>query len=248
MNETNSPFSQSLEVEGVGSIKIRRRRGQKSTTLRLGKSGGVVLSTNYSTPLYSLKKFVLDNRKWLEEAQAKSGITKEIEIVDGQVLAPGLSFSLEHTPGLDNLDFKYRKGQQNITIRTPSLLDYVKLDEASRAELEVLVIKALRERAQAYLPSRLAEISRVMRADYNSVTIRNTSSRWGSCSSRNDINLSLWLMILPASLVDYVIIHELAHTRFKHHGREFWYEVALYCPNYKDLRTKLKKHSGQVWW
>lgn len=248
MNDTNSPFSQSIEVEGIGSIKIRRRRGQKSTTLRLGKGGGVVLSTNYSTPLYSLKKFVVENRSWLEEARAKSGLAEEVEILDRQILAPGLEFCLVHKPGLEKLLFKYRKGWDRIEITTSSLLDSVKLDEASRQELEVLVVKALRERAQEYLLVRLAEISDIMDTDYNSVTIRNTSSRWGSCSSRNDINLSLWLMILPKNLIDYVIIHELAHTRFKHHGKEFWHEVNSYCPGHKELRAKLKKHSGQVWW
>ncbi len=77
MDDTNI---QSIEVEGIGIIKIRRRRGQKSTTLRLAKNGGIVLSTNYSTPLYSLKKFVLENRAWLDEVRAKNGLFDKIEI------------------------------------------------------------------------------------------------------------------------------------------------------------------------
>jgi len=248
MTETSSPFAQNIEVEGIGNIKIRRRRGQKSTTLRLAKGGGIVLSTNYSTPLYSLKKFVLENRSWLEEARANSGITQEVEIFDGQILSSGLKFHLEHTPGLQRPEFKYRKGQEEIIIKTSFLSDSIRLSEDMREELEVLVVKALRERAQHYLPKRLIEVSESMGVSYNSVTIRNTSSRWGSCSSKNDINLSLWLMILPRGLVDYVIVHELAHTKHKHHGKEFWQEVSKYCPGYKDLRAKLKKHSGQVWW
>ncbi len=248
MNDNNSPFSQVLEVEGIGNIKIRRRRGQKSTTLRLSKSGGIVLSTNYSTPLYSLKKFVLENRAWLDEVRDKNGLSQEIEIVDGQILSAGLTFKLEYSPGLDRPTFKYRKGWDEIIINTSSLADSVRLDEQLRDELEKLVIKALRERAQKYLPNRLYEIASMMGTEYSSITIRNTSSRWGSCSSRNDINLSLWLMILPKNLVDYVIIHELAHTRFKNHAKEFWDEVRDYCPGYKELRAKLKKHSSQVWW
>lgn len=245
MDDTNL---QSIEVEGIGVIKIRRRRGQKSTTLRLAKSGGIVLSTNYSTPLYSLKKFVLENRAWLEEVRAKNGLFDKIEIFDGQKLTGDLKFKLEHQPGLDSPIFKYRKGWGEIMIATSTLGESVTLDESERIELEKFVIKAIRERAQLYLPKRLQQISAHMEASYNSVTIRNTSSRWGSCSSHNDINLSLWLMILPDELIDYVITHELSHTRFKHHAKDFWDEVARFEPDYKSLRVKLKKYSSQIWW
>ncbi|HRV76339.1 MAG: M48 family metallopeptidase [Candidatus Nomurabacteria bacterium] len=248
MNDPGSPFSQSFEIEGIGMIKIKRRKGQKSTTLRLNKTGGVIVSTNYSTPLYSLRRFVIDNKLWLDEAKQKSGITQDVEIFDGQLLIPGLIFKIEHQPGLADIEFKYRKNQNYITLKTPFLTTSLKLNEEKRDQLEVLVVKALREKAQGYLPNRLAYISNEMQTQYNSVTIRNTSGRWGSCSSRNDINLSLWLMILPSKLIDYVIVHELAHTRHKNHKKEFWQEVEKFCPNYMMLRQKLKKHSSQVWW
>jgi predicted metal-dependent hydrolase len=245
MDDTNL---QSIEVEGIGRIKIRRRRGQKSTTLRLAKSGGIVLSTNYSTPLYSLKKFVLENRAWLEEVRAKNGLFDTIEIFDGQSLTTDLKFKIAVQPGLERPKFSYRKGRSEIVIKTSRPGDSVTLDEDSRIELERFVIKAIRERAQAYLPKRLEQVATHMGASYESVTIRNTSSRWGSCSSHNDINLSLWLMILPSELIDYVIIHELSHTWHKHHGKEFWNAVARFEPDYKSLRVKLKKYSSQIWW
>lgn len=245
MDDTNL---QSIEVEGIGIIKIRRRRGQKSTTLRLAKNGGIVLSTNYSTPLYSLKKFVLENRAWLDEVRAKNGLFDKIEIFDGQKLTQDLKFKLEIQPGLEGPVFKYRKGWNEILILTSRFGESVTLDEHGRIELEKFVIKAVRERAQAYLPKRLQQIAAHMGADYSSVTIRNTSSRWGSCSSNNDINLSLWLMILPSELIDYVIIHELSHTWHKNHSKVFWDEVAKFEPNYKNLRVKLKKYSSQIWW
>lgn len=245
MDDTNL---QSIEVEGIGKIRIRRRRGQKSTTLRLVKSGGIVLSTNYSTPLYSLRKFVLDNRAWLEEARAKNGLFDNIEIFDGQVLCSDLKFNIEFVPDLERPEFKYRKSWNEIVIKTSRPGESVTLDEDSRIELEKFVIKAIRERAQNCLPKKLEQIAELMGAVYGSVTIRNTSSRWGSCSSHNDINLSLWLMILPSELVDYVIIHELSHTWHKHHGKEFWDTVARFEPDYKALRIKLKKYSSQIWW
>lgn len=85
--------------------------------------------------------------------------------------------------------------------------------------------EVLRLAAAGYLPQRLAELARQHGVSYRRLTIRNVRTRWGSCSSAGGINLSLWLMIAPARLVDYVIIHELAHRREMNHGPGFWQEV-----------------------
>lgn len=55
-------------------------------------------------------------------------------------------------------------------------------------------------------------------------------------------------MLVPAELIDYVLVHELVHVKFKHHQTKFWDEVARFQPDYKELRAKLKKYSSQVWW
>jgi predicted metal-dependent hydrolase len=247
---------QNIIVEGLGDVKIKRRRGQKSTTLRLSKSGELIVSTNYSTPLYSIKHFVESQQEWVNEVRLKSGLFDDIEIFDGQIISKDLKLEFRESSE-DNLlkdtpYFSYRKGENLIKVFIGSGkeedVESIKLNNSKRAELEVFVVKALRERAKRVLPNRLKEVASVMSANYGSVTIRNTSSRWGSCSSRNDINLSLWLMILPQDLVDYVLIHELAHAKFKNHKKEFWDEVSLWEPDYKILRKKLKKYSAQVWW
>jgi predicted metal-dependent hydrolase len=246
---------QSIIVEGLGEVKVRRRRGQKSTTLRISKSGDIVVSTNYSTPLYSLKHFISSQEEWVKDVRIKSGLFDEIEIFDGQIIAKDLKLEFREL-GYERLAksvpfFSYRKGEKTIKVFCDAKVngeDSIKINASKRGELEVLVVKALRERAKFNLPSRLREIAKVMSAEHGNVTIRNTSSRWGSCSSRNDINLSVWLMILPNDLVDYVLIHELAHTKFKHHGPEFWKEVERWEPDYRILRKKLKRYSAQVWW
>jgi predicted metal-dependent hydrolase len=241
---------QILEFDGIGKVVVKRRKGQKSTTLRLSRRGELVLSTNYSTPLYSLKKFVLANKKWLDDVRQKSGLMDHIEIYDGQILGAGIKFKLYLPADVEEaeLDFKYKKGSDEIKILNAESDELVSLDLTERKALEKVVVKALRARAKDALPSRLTQIAKLMNANYESLTVRDTSSRWGSCSSKNDINLSLWLMVLPQKLVDYVLVHELAHTRFKHHGSEFWEEVARYIPNHKDLRKELKRHSAQAWW
>ncbi len=80
----------------------------------------------------------------------------------------------------------------------------------------------LRRQAKAILPSRLDELARLFDLRYRRVTIKRMHTRWGSCSGLGNINLSLWLMMAPARLVDYVIKHELAHLDEMNHGPRFW--------------------------
>lgn len=75
------------------------------------------------------------------------------------------------------------------------------------------------------------------------IAIRNTRSRWGSCSSKGNLNFSYRLSLLPAHLSDYVIIHEVCHLREFNHSSRFWDLVALISPDFDKQREELKKYS-----
>jgi predicted metal-dependent hydrolase len=80
----------------------------------------------------------------------------------------------------------------------------------------------LRKQASAYLPGRLQTLASQYGFTYASLKISKSRSRWGSCSAKKNINLSLFLMTLPAHLIDYVILHELCHTQVMNHSPSFW--------------------------
>ena len=82
-------------------------------------------------------------------------------------------------------------------------------------------VEALRRQAKAELPLRLAELAARYGFIYNKVTIKHNSSNWGSCSTRNNINLNLNIVRLPNVLQDYVLLHELCHLRHHDHGHAF---------------------------
>ena len=73
--------------------------------------------------------------------------------------------------------------------------------------------------------------------------VKNIKTRWGSCSSLNNINLNLHLMRLPDHLIDYVILHELAHTKEKNHGKSFWNLVDSLVMDLKEMKKELKTYS-----
>lgn len=87
--------------------------------------------------------------------------------------------------------------------------------------------------------------AQIMGLTYGRITIRNQKTRWGSCSSKGNLNFNYKLYFFKEELMDYVIIHELAHRRYMNHSEFFWAEVSKYCPEYKRLRNELKRYEIQ---
>ena len=96
--------------------------------------------------------------------------------------------------------------------------------------------------AKSMLTGRLKYLAEKHRFTYNRVFIRNQRTRWGSCSTKNNINLNIKLAKLPAELIDYVILHELVHTRKKNHSRAFWVEIDKLVGDGKKMALMLKSY------
>ncbi len=105
-------------------------------------------------------------------------------------------------------------------------------------------IERLRKEAKQVLPRRVAELAYMFDFHYTGLKIQSSKTRWGSCSGKNSINLSLYLMRVPSHLIDYVILHELCHTVHHDHSPRFW-ELMDKVTNgqAKAMRKELVKYS-----
>ena len=81
-----------------------------------------------------------------------------------------------------------------------------------------------------------------MNLSYKAVSVSSAKGRWGSCSQDNTLRFTFRLLYAPYAVIDYVVVHELAHITHKNHGKAFWQQVEKYCPDWKIKRKWLKDH------
>lgn len=105
---------------------------------------------------------------------------------------------------------------------------------------------ALAEEALKVIPARVEYFARVIGVTYGKITIRNQKTRWGSCSSKGNLNFNCLLMLAPSEVLDYVVVHELCHRKQMNHSKAFWSEVEKVLPDYKEARKWLKEEGSQM--
>ena len=98
-----------------------------------------------------------------------------------------------------------------------------------------------REQARIFVENRLSYFNKIYNFEINRVAIKNTSTRWGSCSSKKNLNFNYKIIYLKPELADYLIVHELCHLGQLNHSKKFWELVAKTIPNYKEINHKIKK-------
>ena len=111
-----------------------------------------------------------------------------------------------------------------------------------RVKARERLVKWLKENAKRILSEVTAKTASEMQVSYRSVSVTSAKSRWGSCTADNAVRYSFRLIYAPKEVVRYVVVHELAHTRYKNHSALFWREVERYEPRYRERRKWLKEN------
>jgi len=227
-----------IQDEEFGKITIRRSARASQVRLRVAPDGTLRASLPLYAPTFLVKRLIKSSRSELRELIAQS--QPSTEYTDGMQI--GKSHTLIVRPTTGGLQV-YRRGQQ-ILVSLPT--DESLTDSTVIREIRDIVIAALRIEAKSYLPKRLSFLAAKHGLVYNKVRFSHASGRWGSCTSEGTISLNIALMKLPFELIDYVIIHELAHTRQMNHSADFWEVVAIGDPHYLDHRRALKRETPTI--
>ncbi|MEP7133379.1 MAG: SprT family zinc-dependent metalloprotease [Chloroflexota bacterium] len=124
--------------------------------------------------------------------------------------------------------------------------DHFKLTESARENAELVFHNWYRNQALQIITERVKYFSDQYDFHYAKIRITSARTRWGSCSSKGTLSFSWRLILTPIETVDYVVIHELAHTVHQNHSKRFWALVEKIMPDYKELRKRLRQHGQQA--
>ena len=229
----------SIVDKEFGEIKIRKNKLARSVKLSVGVDGNLRASIPYYSPEFAVRRLVNSNRDEIRKMLATHNAKNSYQ--DGDLIGKTHTLFLRKFSGEE---IKISNEGNQILVQIPQELAFE--NPLVQSEIRKTVSKILRKQAKTYLPRRIDFLAEKYGFSFEKLRFSHTGTRWGSCSSSGTISLNIALMNLPHHLIDYVIIHELCHTRQMNHSSKFWQEVEKYCPNYKKYVQEIKQFSPSI--
>lgn len=228
-----------IEDEELGRLVVRVNQRAKSLVFRT-KSDAIYVSVPSGTTMKEIKQAVENLRGKLLASRRRLNRP----LIDLNYKIDTEFFKLSLISG-DKEQFFANSRLGFMQIICPPTADFT--DENLQDWLRKVIEESLRRNAKSILPPRLERLSKQCGLSYTSVKINSSQGRWGSCSGRKDINLSYYLVLLPSHLIDYVLLHELCHTREMNHSERFWALLnQLTEGKALALREELKKYRTEI--
>lgn len=230
--------TKTIELSGVGPVVLVKRSGNRSIRLTVTPTG-VRVSMPKWTPFSAGQAFALQHTDWILTERAKQ---------TGPLLESGQRIGKMHY-----LRFEQVLGEQSVASRVTGTEIVIKMrsgetidSPAVQERAQKACIRALKREGERLLPPRLASLASKHDKQYTSVVIKQLKRRWGSCDSHQNIAFNLFLMELSWDYIDYVLLHELAHTIEMNHGPDFWHVLTAMQPRARDLAKQLRVHQPAI--
>ncbi len=203
-------------IEGIGWVHFVMHKRARNLVLSMRKASEVRMTIPYGYPIAEARKFLHSRKPWIQEQLAKHSFktegpnpneayrTRSTEI---HLLADNRANGLLRLEG-NRMEVRYPK---ELNWQDPFVQDLI-------FKAKTLVYE---QEAKSYIPERIRMLAQKHGFQFRELSISKTKSKWGSCRSNGDIRISCHVMKLPEHLIDFILLHELCHTRFFNHGKEF---------------------------
>lgn len=202
------------------------RSNRKSVALVINNEANLIVRAPTQMSDAAIDAFVQKKRRWINEKQQQVDAFGEkhqpVIVETGEsIMYLGSSYAIIK----DNVDMAEISGNELII---PEDFDIVSLTTW------------LKEQAMQIISDRVAMYANIMGVTPGIVKLSDAKARWGSCSSKNNLNFAWRLIMCPLSVIDYVVVHELSHITYKNHSQAFWARVKTVLPTYEDDQEWLK--------
>ncbi|UMB59994.1 M48 family metallopeptidase [Lutibacter sp. A80] len=204
----------------------------KSHYITVAKGDGVILKgKNISDEL--AETLILKKAKWiLDKLELVSSIGDEDIVTGSRIQYLGRKYYVQILRNDDLKDINIDFTESKFRITLPQSLN-------NQSELKHSFEEYFRTKALEKIKPRIKKWAKETGLNYTELKIRKLEKRWGSCTPENTIIINIDAIKLPYSLIDYLLVHELVHTKIKNHSKEFWAELSKHIPNWKELDEKM---------
>jgi len=216
----------------------RSKRRRKTISLQIKEDGNIVIYAPYHTPKGEIEKFLDKNQSWIfKKLSEKERSTRKAE----KAFLPGETFF--YLGELYPLDIQEANHKGS-----PLKLSFGKfiLDKDRIGEARNLFIKWYKKEAEENLTGRVNYYSHRLQLFPKGVKITSAKYRWGSCSRDNRLSFSWRMIMVPLSVIDYILIHELVHIKERNHSQKFWSYLESILPEYREHKLWLKKNGHSL--
>lgn len=222
----NSKYMQTLKIHKI-NYSYRR-----SIALIINPDATLTIKAPHFTPMFFINQLIKEKQDWitskLHQIMAMPKAEKK-QFVNGELflyLGKHYPLKIAHT-------------------------DSIKIGEALffpfkfKVSIQKRILQWYKDNALKQVTVRVKQFAKLMNLEYEDISLSNAKGRWGACTGTNDLSFNWRLIMAPLHIMDYVVVHELAHIKEHNHSKKFWAFVQKYCPDYKIRRTWLKRN-GKV--
>lgn len=240
------------EITVVSKVSKRSR----SIKIEVKTSGVVVLTRPRYVSEKNAFKFLEEKKSWIIDSYKKmiENMPKKMKYEDNDImyyLGNPYTLKINEVIKLNKInqtqDYILKKTTKSIVVldKTNNTIEiYIKEKYNSNENIKNEILNFLANEAYINIKERLDIYSKQMNLQYNMFRIKDTKTRWGSCSSKKNLNFNYKLIFAPQWIIDYVIIHELSHLKHMDHSKNFWSLVGMYAPKYKEAKKWFKDNSN----
>ncbi|GAA0410894.1 SprT family zinc-dependent metalloprotease [Cocleimonas flava] len=224
--------------DGAHPYLVVRSKRAKHIRIKLSNSGELSLVLPAGTPDSLGHSFIQSKSVWVEKNLSKLSISEKETIPT--------SLNLRVLNEQWNIDYINPSSTQMSLQEDDDYCLRISGDISDISELHFLINQWCKKKSKKIFTLMLQQLAEEHGFHYNGLSIRAQKTRWGSCSSKKNINLNCKLLFMPVDVVRYVMIHELCHTLEMNHSSRFWDLVEDCDPNYKKHRRELKRLGKEV--
>lgn len=212
------------------------RSKRKSVALSVARDATLTVRAPFRLPVDRVESFIHEKRAWVEQMMVKMRIRmKEVER------------RYEEGEKWWYLGERYplRLSEQSVRPLDFSRGEFV-LSRRFHSRAKARFLDWYKREAKRILSERARFFARKHGLEYTSLKVNAARTRWGSCGGKGNINFSFRLVMAPRSVIDYVVVHELAHLAHRNHSKDFWRAVVAMCPDFESARKWLKENGHRL--